>query len=100
VAQVATLYDIHGNLAALEAVLAEVPDDATIVVGGDVVAGGEDPAGTLEHLRGFAIDEGIHLDIGREPLERGKYRGREKHVAMVPQLDHQGAANLSQVDGV
>ena len=37
---VATLYDIHGNLAALEAVLAEVPDDATIVVGGDVFAGG------------------------------------------------------------
>jgi putative phosphoesterase len=53
VAPVATLYDIHGNLAALEAVLAEVPDDATIVVGGDVVAGGEDPAGTLERLRGL-----------------------------------------------
>src|SRR5947209_3919611 len=48
---VAALYDIHGNLAALEAVLAEVPDDATIVVGGDVVAGGEAPAGTLEQLR-------------------------------------------------
>jgi len=48
---VATLYDIHGNLAALEAVLAEVPDDATIVVGGDVVAGGPQPAETLERLR-------------------------------------------------
>jgi putative phosphoesterase len=53
VASVATLYDIHGNLAALEAVLADVPDDATIVVGGDVVVGGEDPAGTLERLRGL-----------------------------------------------
>ncbi len=50
---VATLYDIHGNLAALEAVLAEVPADATIVVGGDVVAGGDDPSGTLERLRGL-----------------------------------------------
>ena len=50
---VATLYDIHGNLAALEAVLAEVPDDATIVVGGDICVGGEDPAGTLERLRGL-----------------------------------------------
>ena len=50
---IATLYDIHGNLAALDAVLAEVPADATIVVGGDVVAGGEDPAGTLERLRGL-----------------------------------------------
>jgi putative phosphoesterase len=48
---VATLYDVHGNLAALEAVLAEIPGDATIVVGGDVCAGGERPAETLERLR-------------------------------------------------
>ena len=50
---VAALYDIHGNLAALEAVLAEVPDDATILVGGDVVAGGEQPSETLARLRGL-----------------------------------------------
>ena len=50
---VATLYDVHGNLAALEAVLAEIPDDATIVVGGDVVAGGSHPSETLERLRGL-----------------------------------------------
>jgi putative phosphoesterase len=50
-APVATLYDIHGNLPALEAVLAEVPEDATIVVGGDVVAGGPQPSETLERLR-------------------------------------------------
>ena len=49
--RVATLYDVHGNLRALEAVLAEIPDDATIVVGGDVVAGGEQPRETLERLR-------------------------------------------------
>ena len=48
---IATLYDIHGNLAALEAVLAEIPDEATIVVGGDVCAGGEHPSETLERLR-------------------------------------------------
>lgn len=48
---VATLYDIHGNLAALDAVLAEIPADATIVVGGDVCVGGDDPAGVLERLR-------------------------------------------------
>jgi hypothetical protein len=47
----ATLYDIHGNLAALEAVLAELPDGATIVVGGDVCFAGEQPAETLERLR-------------------------------------------------
>jgi putative phosphoesterase len=50
-ASVAALYDIHGNLAALEAVLAEVPEDATILIGGDVVAGGAKPAETLERLR-------------------------------------------------
>ena len=50
---VATLYDVHGNLRALEAVLAEVPDDATIVVGGDVCAGGDEPSKTLARLRGL-----------------------------------------------
>jgi predicted phosphodiesterase len=50
---VAALYDIHGNLAALDAVLAEVPDDATIVVGGDICAGGEQPSETLARLRGL-----------------------------------------------
>jgi putative phosphoesterase len=50
-APVAALYDIHGNLPALEAVLAEVPDDATIVVGGDTCAGGEQPSETLARLR-------------------------------------------------
>jgi putative phosphoesterase len=47
---VAALYDIHGNLPALEAVLAEVPEEATIVVGGDVALGGF-PSETLELLR-------------------------------------------------
>ena len=50
--QVAALYDVHGNLPALEAVLAEVPDAAAIVVGGDVAAG-PFPSETLERLRGL-----------------------------------------------
>ena len=50
---VAALYDIHGNLAALDAVLAEVPDEATIVIGGDICAGGEQPSETLARLRGL-----------------------------------------------
>ena len=48
--RVAALYDVHGNLPALEAVLAEVPDDAVILVGGDV-AMGPLPSETLERLR-------------------------------------------------
>src|SRR5262245_63032984 len=51
--QVAALYDIHGNLAALEAVLAQVPDEATILVGGDICAGGEQPSEALTRLRGL-----------------------------------------------
>jgi predicted phosphodiesterase len=46
---VAALYDVHGNLPALDAVLAEVEADV-ILVGGDVVAGPW-PAETLERLR-------------------------------------------------
>jgi putative phosphoesterase len=49
--RVATLYDLHGNLPALEAVLQEIPDEATIVAGGDICAGGKHPSETLERLR-------------------------------------------------
>ena len=48
--RIATLYDIHGNIRALEAVLREIPDDATIVIGGDVAVGPH-PSETLERLR-------------------------------------------------
>jgi predicted phosphodiesterase len=48
--RIAALYDIHGNLPALEAVLAEVDADA-ILVGGDAVLGPL-PKGTLDLLRG------------------------------------------------
>lgn len=47
--RVAALYDVHGNLPALDAVLAEV-DAEVILVGGDFVAGPW-PAETLERLR-------------------------------------------------
>jgi putative phosphoesterase len=50
---VAALYDVHGNLAALDAVLAEVPENATILVGGDICAGGDQPSETLARLRGL-----------------------------------------------
>ena len=47
--KVAALYDIHGNLPALEAVLRDVPEDAIVLIGGDTAAGPM-PAGTLERL--------------------------------------------------
>jgi len=64
---VATLYDVHGNLRALEAVLAEVPEDATIVVGGDVCAGGDEPGDALERLR--ALGERVHWVRGNADRE-------------------------------
>ena len=72
-ASVAALYDIHGNLAALEAVLAEVPEDATIVVGGDVCAGGEQPSETLTRLRGL----GDRVAWLRGNADRELYPGEE-----------------------
>jgi predicted phosphodiesterase len=50
--RVAALYDVHANLPALDAVLAEVPGDARIVLGGDHVYG-PFPAQTLERLHGL-----------------------------------------------
>jgi predicted phosphodiesterase len=73
VASVAALYDIHGNLAALEAVLAEVPEDATIVVGGDVCAGGRQPSETLSLLQGL----GDRVAWLRGNADRELYPGEE-----------------------
>jgi putative phosphoesterase len=52
--KIAALYDVHGNIAALEAVLADpaLASADAIVIGGDVAAGGF-PAETLERLRGL-----------------------------------------------
>ena len=52
VTRVAALYDVHGNLPALEAVLAEVEDLSVelVVVGGDVALGPL-PEATVERLR-------------------------------------------------
>lgn len=53
-ARVAALYDIHGNLPALRAVLAEVAGEgvSTLVIGGDVAAGPL-PSETLDRLIGL-----------------------------------------------
>jgi diadenosine tetraphosphatase ApaH/serine/threonine PP2A family protein phosphatase len=52
VTRVAALYDVHGNLAALEAVLAEVDADWLLLVGGDV-ASGPFPVEVLDRLRAY-----------------------------------------------
>jgi putative phosphoesterase len=67
---VAALYDIHGNLPALDAVLADVADADMILVGGDFVAGPW-PAETLERLRGLSGDvRFIRGNADREVVEQ------------------------------
>jgi putative phosphoesterase len=67
--KVAALYDIHGNLPALDAVLAEVDADV-ILVGGDFVAGPW-PTETLARLRGLDGDvRFIRGNADREVVEQ------------------------------
>jgi predicted RNA-binding protein YlqC (UPF0109 family) len=56
--RVAALYDVHGMLAALEAVLAELEHEDLdgVVLGGDVV-GGPQPAETLARLRELELPQ-------------------------------------------
>jgi putative phosphoesterase len=74
---VAALYDIHGNLPALEAVLAEVEADV-VVVGGDFLAGPwpqetydrlRSLGGEVRFLRGNADREVVEESPGRAPPE-------------------------------
>ena len=71
--RVAALYDVHGNLPALEAVLAELATEAVdaVVVGGDALAG-PFPVETLRRLQ--LIDLPLHFVRGnadRELVEGG-----------------------------
>ncbi len=66
--RVAALYDIHGNLPALEAVLEELEQltvDA-IVVGGDVLSGPME-GGCIERLRGLSVP--VHYIMGNSDRE-------------------------------
>jgi len=96
---VVALYDIHGNLAALDAVLAEVPDDATIVVGGDICAGGEQPSETLARLRSLGdrvawlrgnADRELHPDeeglAPAEFLEQARSQLSEEEIEFLHEL--------------
>jgi predicted phosphodiesterase len=50
---IALLYDVHGNLPALEAVLADAGEVDEWVIGGDVALFGAWPEATVERLRGL-----------------------------------------------
>jgi predicted phosphodiesterase len=68
--KVAALYDVHGNLPALDAALAEVPGEAAIVSGGDVFSGPM-PAETLARLR--ALGPRVTFVRGNADRDLGPY---------------------------
>ena len=85
--RVAALYDVHGNLHALEAVLAEIEREGAdlVVVGGDMVSGPM-PSETLERLRSLGdrarflrgnADRHVLASVERptsnDPIDRATY---------------------------
>jgi predicted phosphodiesterase len=56
--RIAALSDIHGNVAALEAVIGEITREKPdrVVIAGDLVMNGPEPAGVVDMLRGLAAD--------------------------------------------
>jgi putative phosphoesterase len=80
-ARVAALYDVHGNLPALDSVLAEVDADL-ILVGGDVAAGPW-PAETLERLR--ALGDRVHWIRGNADRELAQPSESSEQAGPPPQ---------------
>jgi predicted phosphodiesterase len=86
--RVAALYDVHGNLPALEAVVAELeaikPD--AIVVGGDAVRG-PFPRGTLETLTALGEDvRFLRGNCDREPETFEKAQLSDKQIGFLAGL--------------
>jgi predicted phosphodiesterase len=74
--RVAALYDVHGNLPALEAVVADVADEDVdaVVVGGDVVSG-PFPVETFDLLTALPVSRFVRGNGDRLVLERDEGRG-------------------------
>jgi len=85
--RVAALYDIHGNLPALEAVLAEVEREGVdaIVVGGDIASGPPQPREVVELVRSLP---NAHTIRGNADRLRDPEFAREEGLGwLLEQLD-------------
>jgi putative phosphoesterase len=89
--RVAALYDIHANLPALDAVLAEADAADVIVVGGDFALGPM-PAATVDRLRALGdrvrfIRGNADREVGREDAWQRQPLGEERlqFVAELPE---------------
>jgi putative phosphoesterase len=93
--RVAALYDIHGNLPALEAVLAEVEREGVdaIVVGGDIAAGPPQPRETVELVRSLPNAQCIRGNADR--LFDEEFAGDEGLTWLFERLDDEQAAWLA-----
>jgi putative phosphoesterase len=85
--RVAALYDVHGNLPALEAVLAEVEREQVdaIVVGGDIAAGPPQPREAVELLRSLPNAHCIRGNADR--VRDTQYRDDEGLAWLLERLD-------------
>jgi putative phosphoesterase len=86
--RVAALYDIHGNVPALESALADVASAGVdaILIGGDV-AEGPQPVETLDRLEAVDIPlRWIRGNCDREPSEWVTERLDERHVTWLTTL--------------
>lgn len=93
--RVAAIYDIHGNLPALEAVLDEVrqADVEQVVVGGDVVPGPM-PRETIAAL--LDLDVPVHCIRGNGESEVVAVRAGAKPGAAVPEAFHDAIRWVAQ----
>ena len=93
---VAALYDVHGNLPALDAVLAEVDASDAIVVGGDVVPGPM-PRETLDRLRALG-PRARFLRGNTDRLVVDAFDGRALPAQLPPLVREQIAWSAAQLD--
>ena len=92
--RVAALYDIHGNLPALEAVLAEVEHEQVdaIVLGGDCIHGPQ-PAETLRRLQALG-DRALWVRGNTDRLIAGDDASDSLHDWVAGELGREGVAYL------
>ncbi|HEU5216459.1 MAG TPA: metallophosphoesterase family protein [Gaiellaceae bacterium] len=95
--RVAALYDVHANLPALEAVLAEVEreDVDVIVLGGDCIHGPQ-PVETLERLRGLG-ERALWVRGNTDRLIAGDTDGDGLHAWVAETLGEERVAFLESL---
>jgi putative phosphoesterase len=95
--RVAALYDVHGNLPALEAVLPEVEREGVdeIVFGGDIASGAPQPRETVDLIRSLPNARSIRGNADR--LDDPAFRDDPGRIWVEEQLDEDQARWLAEL---